>query len=306
MPHFDSVSLMHRCCILRAISRLAVWPREVGQFYDGPRSARMISRFPAVRKPEASNPHVYPGSAMNPPLARFQVCLLFLLLVTASTITALLSGCQAPVAQSTAAGTQVHMVTLRELEQSLPAHPVHVVFDVDDTALFTSAGFQWGTRTYGKDIVSAGVSVREEDLPTPEAKAKYREFWLKMNNELDQFSVKKWIAGKLVEMHKKRGDRIFFVTKRIHTDREALTQYLRETFGIPDMEPVIFTNRGPKTPAFKTIAAEVSYGDSDGDIRDSIEAGARPIRVMRARTSVNTEPVHNGAFGEEVLVNSEF
>jgi acid phosphatase (class B) len=180
------------------------------------------------------------------------------------------------------------------------------VFDVDDTALFTSAGFQWGTRTYGKDIVSAGVSVREEDLPTPEAKRNYREFWNKMNNELDQFSVKKWIAAELIELHKKRGDQIYFVTKRIHTEHEALTDYLRETFGLGAMEPVIFTNRGSKTPAFRKIAAEVSYGDSDGDIRDSIEAGARPIRVLRARTSVNVEPVHNGAFGEEVLVNSEF
>jgi len=243
---------------------------------------------------------------MNQPLARVQVCLMFLLLVTASTVTALLSGCQAPVPPVAAAGTQVRLITLGELQKSLPPHPVHVVFDVDDTALFTSAGFQWGSRTYGKEIVSAGVSVREDDLPTPEAKAKYREFWVKMNNELDQFSVKKWIAGELIEIHKKRGDEIFFVTKRIHTEHEALTAYLREVFGLPGMRPVIFTNRGPKTPAFKAVAAEVSYGDSDGDIRDSIEAGARPIRVLRARTSVNVEPVHNGAFGEEVLLNSEF
>ncbi len=243
---------------------------------------------------------------MNQPLARLQVCILFFLLVTASAVTALLSGCQAPSSQVTVAGTQVRMITLDELEKTLPAHPIHVVFDVDDTALFTSAGFQWGTRTYGKEIVSAGVSVREEDLPTPEAKASYREFWRKMNNELDQFSVKKWIAGELIELHKKRGDRIFFVTKRIHTEHEALTRYLSETFALPDMEPVIFTNRGSKTPAFKKVTAEISYGDSDGDIRDSIEAGVRPIRVMRARTSVNVEPVHNGAFGEEVLINSEF
>jgi acid phosphatase class B len=93
--------------------------------------------------------------------------------------------------------SQVRVITLFQLEQSLPPHPINVVFDVDDTALFTSAGFQWGTRTYGADIVSAGVSVREEDLPTAEAKRKYREFWWKMNNELDQYSVKKWIAGEL-------------------------------------------------------------------------------------------------------------
>jgi acid phosphatase (class B) len=109
-----------------------------------------------------------------------------------------------------------------------------VTFDVDDTTLFTSAGFQWGTRTYGKEIVSAGVS------------------------------------------------------------------------DLPNLDPVIFTNRGSKTPAFKRVQAVVSYGDSDGDIRESFEPGARPVRVLRARTSVNVEPVHNGAFGEEVLLNSEF
>src|SRR6266478_1074871 len=118
------------------------------------------------------------------------------------------------------AGTRVRWITLAQLERSLPPAPIHVAFDVDDTTLFTSAGFQWGTRTYGKEIVSAGVSVREEDLPTLEAKQKYREFWTKMNNDLDQYSVKKWIAGELIRMHKGRGDQIFFVTKRINTGSE--------------------------------------------------------------------------------------
>ncbi len=200
----------------------------------------------------------------------------------------------------------IRWISLSQPEQSLTAAPIVVLFDVDYTTLFTSAGFQWGTRTYGKDIVSAGVSVREEDLPSPEAKQKYREFWTKMNNELDQFSVKKWIASELIKMHKARGDQIYFVTKRINTGSEHLTELLSKEFDLPALRPVIFTNRGSKTAAFRDAQAVVSYGDSDGDIRDSIEAGARPIRVLRARTSVNIEPVHNGAFGEEVLINSEF
>src|SRR5262245_29636702 len=129
----------------------------------------------------------------------------------------LLTGCATcpspPLRPTGQAVMGVRWISLAQLEQSLPPAPVHVVFDVDDTTLFTSAGFQWGTRTYGKDIVSAGVSVREEDLPSPEAKQKYREFWTRMNNELDQFSVKKWIAAELIRMHKARGDQIFFVTK---------------------------------------------------------------------------------------------
>src|SRR6516162_10088050 len=55
----------------------------------------------------------------------------------------------------------VRSITLEELARSLPRDPINVVFDVDDTVLFTSPGFQWGSRTYGPDIVSAGVSVRE-------------------------------------------------------------------------------------------------------------------------------------------------
>jgi acid phosphatase (class B) len=81
---------------------------------------------------------------------------------------------------------------------------------------------------------------------------------------------------------------------------------LRKIFELPELEPVIFTNREPKTAAFRCLQAVLSYGDSDGDMRDSIAAGARPIRVLRSRTSVNQEPTNNGAFGEEVLMNSEF
>lgn len=197
-------------------------------------------------------------------------------------------------------------ITLEELARSLPKEPVNVVFDVDDTVLFTSPGFQWGSRTYGSQVVSAGVSVREEDLPTAEQRRQYREFWTKMNNELDQYSVKKWIAAELIALHRSRGDHIYFVTKRIFTGQEKLSETLRREFSLPaDSPAVIFTSRQPKTAAFRQVKAQVSYGDSDGDIRDSIQAGARPIRVLRSPASVNHEPVHNGAFGEEVLVNSE-
>src|SRR5215471_3096100 len=200
----------------------------------------------------------------------------------------------------------IRMISLEELARSLPEQAITVVFDVDDTVLFTSPGFQWGTRTYGANIVSAGVSVREEDLPTEEDRRKYREFWTKMNNELDQFSVKKWIAEELIALHKSRGDKICFVTKRIFTGSEKLTDTLKSTFHLSETPIVIFTNRESKAPAFRKLGAAISYGDSDGDIRESIQAGARPIRVLRARTSVNHDPTNNGAFGEEVLANSEF
>jgi len=220
-----------------------------------------------------------------------------------------LAGCsthRSPHVAAAATGTKVRFITLSELQKSLPPAPMIAVFDIDDTTLFSSAGFQWGAKHYGTAIVSAGVSMREEDLKTDEDKRKFREFWSKMNNELDEYSVPKWIARELIELHKKRGDKIYFVTKRINTGSEHLTALLKEWFNLPNLEPVIFTQREPKTSAFIGIHAQVSYGDSDGDIRDSIAAGARPIRIMRARTSVNHEPTLNGAFGEEVIINSEF
>jgi acid phosphatase (class B) len=195
---------------------------------------------------------------------------------------------------------------LAELAKSLPPDPITVAFDVDDTVLFSSPGFQWGTNTYGPDIVSAGVPVREQDLPNEDAKRKYREFWTKMNNELDQYSVKKWIAEELITLHKSRGDKICFVTKRVYTGSEKLTDVLKSTFQLRETPIVIFTSRESKTPALRKLGAVLSYGDSDGDIREAIQAGARPIRILRARTSVNHDPTNNGAFGEETLANSEF
>lgn len=62
-----------------------------------------------------------------------------------------------------------------------------------------------GARTYGAHVVTAGSPVREQDLASDEDRQKYCEFWVKMNNELDQFSVAKWTAGELISLHKSRG-----------------------------------------------------------------------------------------------------
>jgi acid phosphatase class B len=46
--------------------------------------------------------------------------------------------------------------------------------------------------------------------------------------------------------------------------------------------------------------------DHEAEPAATHQAGARPIRILRARTSVNHDPTNNGAFGEEILANSEF
>ena len=208
-------------------------------------------------------------------------------------------------APSFSSGSQVRWITLHDLERSLPQAPVSVVFDVDDTLLFSIPGFQWGMKTYGPGILRPGMIIRENDLKSEEDIRKFHAFWTRMNNELDEYSVKKWIAVELIGLHRRRGDRITFVTKRVKTPTEHLTDHLRQSFELPEASQTVFTDLKPKVEAFRQANAQICYGDSDTDIRDAIEAGARPIRVLRAPTSVNLDPVHNGGYGEEVLVNSE-
>ncbi|MBI2685924.1 MAG: hypothetical protein HYX27_06390 [Acidobacteria bacterium] len=47
---------------------------------------------------------------------------------------------------------------------------------------------------------------------------------------------------------------------------------------------------------------------SENDVQTNLASFycARPIRVLPARNSVNRDPTHNGGFGEEVLIGSEY
>ncbi|SUB69192.1 Class B acid phosphatase precursor [Pluralibacter gergoviae] len=48
------------------------------------------------------------------------------------------------------------------------------------------------------------------------------------------------------------------------------------------------------------------YGDSDNDITAARDAGARGIRLLRASNSTYRPLPNAGAYGEEVIVNSEY
>jgi acid phosphatase (class B) len=61
-----------------------------------------------------------------------------------------------------------------------------------------------------------------------------------------------------------------------------------------------------KIKAIKENKIQIFYGDADSDIEAAFEAGIRAIRIMRAVNSTNKPLPHNGSFGEEVLVNSEY
>jgi len=193
----------------------------------------------------------------------------------------------------------IHWVSVPQIERSLSGQPpVTVGFDIDDTLLFTSAGFYRGEREFS---------------PGSRNFLNNSTFWEKMNNDWNAFSVPKESGKALIAMHLKRGDKIFFITSRTPTKMETVTKTLQEVFLIPQMSinPVIFaggdtSGRNNKTQLLQEKQIKIYYGDSDNDIIAAQAAGIRGIRVLRAPNS-NFQPLHKaGALGEEVIVNSEY
>ena len=157
----------------------------------------------------------------------------------------------------------IHWVSVAQIENSLLGRPPMAVgFDIDDTVLFSSPGFWRGQKTFS---------------PGSEDYLKNPQFWEKMNNGWDEFSMPKEVARQLIAMHVKRGDSIWFVT-----------------------------GQNTKTQWLQAKQIKVFYGDSDNDITAAREAGARGIRVLRAANSSYKPLPMAGALGEEVIVNSEY
>jgi acid phosphatase (class B) len=192
----------------------------------------------------------------------------------------------------------VHWVSVAQIENSLVGRPpIAVGFDIDDTVLFSSPGFYRGQKEF-----SPG---KEDYLKNP-------QFWEKMNNGWDDFSMPKEVAKQLINMHLKRGDSIYFVTGRSQTKTETVTKTLQDDFQIPQdkVNPVIFAGDKPgqntKTQWLKDKQIKIFYGDSDGDITAAQAVSARGIRVLRASNSSYKPLPQAGVFGEEVVVNSEY
>ncbi len=205
-------------------------------------------------------------------------------------ISIVLTSCS-PVANN----DNIRWVTLKDIEKSLENEPaMSVGFDVDDTVLFSSPGFYYGQQKYS---------------PGNDAFLASQEFWKEMNNGLDRFSIPKECARNLIEFHKDRGDSIYFITARIGTDTETVTELLAGIFGLENPNKVIFTGfkilENLKIRPIRENNIQIFYGDSDGDIKAAQAAGARPIRILRPVNSTNKPIPRAGSLGEEVLKDSE-
>lgn len=232
-------------------------------------------------------------------LALSAACLLFSLsssvVARASSPTPLYTG---TTAAKLAEQSPIHWVSVAQIENSLMGRPpMSVGFDIDDTVLFSSPGFWRGKKTWSPES--------EEYLKNP-------AFWQQMNNGWDEFSIPKEVARALIAVHLKRGDRIWFITGRSPTKTESVSKTLQVDFLIPaaNMNPVIFAGekagQNNKTQWLEQKNIKIFYGDSDNDIAAARESGARGIRVLRASNSTYKPLPQAGAFGEEVIVNSEY
>ena len=195
----------------------------------------------------------------------------------------------------------IHWVSVAQIENSLAGRPPMAV------GLSAHLGFPkcWDYRHEfwrGKKTFS----------PESEDYLKNPVFWEKMNNGWDEFSIPKEVARQLIDMHVRRGDAIFFVTGRSPTKTETVSKTLADNFHIPatNMNPVIFAGDKPgqntKSQWLQDKNIRIFYGDSDNDITAARDIGARGIRILRASNSTYKPLPQAGAFGEEVIVNSEY
>jgi acid phosphatase (class B) len=195
---------------------------------------------------------------------------------------------------SSAGGARV--ITLAALTASLASlKPSTVVFDIDDTTLYTGLAFLFAQ---GYLEEKDGGRFRDD-----------RAFWTLINDSLDaRFSKPKRIARELIAFHQARGDTIVFVTSRFPSEpaSDRTSRLLQRLFAFPAPPRVLFTAQAPKTEAIRSVHPAVSYGDSDGDIADTHAAdpSIRAIRIIRSPVSYNERPFQPGKYGEEILANS--
>jgi acid phosphatase (class B) len=189
-----------------------------------------------------------------------------------------------------------HLISFEQLERSLASQPpCTVVFDIDDTTLFTAGAFDFA---YGYFEERDAGKEREDPA-----------FWTLINDSLDQrFSRPKEIAKRLIAFHRGRGDTLVFVTARWPSRpvSDKTRRLLMRLFGFDQAPKVIFTAQKPKTEAIRSVRPALSYGDSDGDIADTRKADStiRAIRILRSPYSYNLQPPTPGKYGEEILAGS--
>ncbi|MGT2887405.1 acid phosphatase AphA [Streptococcus didelphis] len=200
---------------------------------------------------------------------------------------------------------KVSIVSIEDIQKSLDGkEPTTVSFDIDDTLLFSSQYFQ-----YGKEYVTPGSFDYLHK----------QKFWDLVAKRGDQDSIPKEYAKKLIAMHQKRRDKIVFITGRTRGsmykegDIDKTAKTLAKAFKLDKPIAIHYTGnkaikpyKYDKSYYIKKYGSEIHYGDSDEDIHAAREAGAKPLRILRAPNSTNLPLPQAGGYGEEILENSAY
>lgn len=195
--------------------------------------------------------------------------------------------------------SKLNWISFKQLKASLKKAPMSVGFDVDDTVLFSSPGFM-----YRENNID-GPNYTNKYGKTVKQQRKSKQFWKDMNFYFDQFSMPKKIAYKLIAMHKKRGDKIYFITARPPSKKERLSLILSKHFKLNHKKLLYFSNRKSKSPFIKKLKIKLFYGDSDLDIKSAEQENIRSIRILRSPLSNYKRHLSLGKFNEEILKNSD-
>ena len=195
-------------------------------------------------------------------------------------------------------------ITFEQLKRMLPPPPTVVGFDVDDTLIFSEPAFTPLQKEYPAEVIRP----KNYDALTPEQKAKYHEFWNRLNNEYDDRSLPKRIGEKLLKLHLERGDDVYIISKRQSSvpNNDLPTRRIERFFHVQLKHPVVQTELKDKTPFITERHIQYYYGDSDSDITAALAAGATPIRVKRSTETYAADKVHNGWYDEIVLSGSDW
>jgi acid phosphatase (class B) len=193
-------------------------------------------------------------------------------------------------------------VSIEQLMRLLPARRIVVGFDVDDTLIFSAPAFNALQPAYPADVI------RPKDYAalTTAQRRQYHEFWNRLNEQYDDRSIPKHIGKQLLDLHLRRGDDIYIISRRQSTvpPTNTVTRRLERMFGVHLPHPVAQTDLKDKTPLIAARHIIYYYGDSDSDITAAVGAGAVPIRVQRSPASYAKDQPHNGQLNEIVLENS--
>lgn len=159
-----------------------------------------------------------------------------------------------------------------------------VGFDIDDTLLFSTPNFD--------NALNSSVEPYSE------------KFWFMVNKNDKKYSKIKQKVKQILDQHLKNGDEVYIITSRKPYGGEYLKRYLSKTFKIPK-ENIFFEPEG-KTERIRSLGIKIYYGDSDSDIKNALEAGAKPVRVLRAKESSYKKSYNVGNYNEEILPDSEW